>query len=173
MSGLDDTINAGLELTGDPSPLQRRMIVQLIAASCEACQVESGVIEVGVSFVDVEEIADLNREHRNVDAATDVLSFPIDARDPLPAELPRQLGDLVICTPVVLEQLAAGETMVPRSGGTGDATLERALARCVVHGALHLLGEDHEIGEVAALRMFELEERALHQAGFGDDSGSE
>ena len=85
--------------------------------------VESG--EVGVAFVDERRIAELNAEHRGKPSATDVLSFPIDGRALLPDGVPRQLGDLVVCPAV-----ASAE-------GTPIATL-------LVHGALHLVGYDHE-----------------------------
>jgi probable rRNA maturation factor len=81
--------------------------------------VEDG--ELGIAFVGPDEIRGLKREHLGVDEATDVLSFPIDGRDPLPAGVPRQLGDAVLCPQV-----------------TGDAW-----RRALVHGLLHLLGYDH------------------------------
>jgi probable rRNA maturation factor len=77
--------------------------------------------EVGVQFVSPERIAELKREHLGVHEATDVLSFPIDGRDELPAGVPRQLGDVVLCPEVV--------------GAGWRAPL--------VHGLLHLLGYDH------------------------------
>ena len=77
--------------------------------------------ELGIAFVDSEESRALKREHLGIDEATDVLSFPIDGRERLPAGLPRQLGDVVLC-PAVL----------------GDAW-HRPLA----HGLLHLLGYEH------------------------------
>ena len=77
--------------------------------------------ELGIAFVDSEESRALKREHLGVDEATDVLSFPIDGREQLPAGLPRQLGDVVLCPAVV-----------------GDAW-HRPLA----HGLLHLLGYEH------------------------------
>ena len=85
--------------------------------------VDSG--EVGVAFVDERRIAELNAQHRGKPSATDVLSFPIDGRALLPEGVPRQLGDLVVCPAV-----ASAE-------GTPIATL-------LVHGALHLVGYDHE-----------------------------
>ena len=81
--------------------------------------------EVGVIFVDEQRIAELNATYRGKPAATDVLSFPIDGTEQVPAGLPRQLGDLVVCPAV-----ASAE-------GTPIATL-------LVHGALHLVGYDHE-----------------------------
>jgi len=77
--------------------------------------------ELGIAFVPPDEIRSLKREHLGIDEATDVLSFPIDGRDPLPEGLPRQLGDAVLCPQV-----------------TGDAW-----RRPLVHGLLHLLGYDH------------------------------
>lgn len=160
----------GLVVDGDPAPLTEPEIVTLIAATLAVARVPAGPIDIGVSFVDVARMHDLNREHRQVDAPTDVLSFPIDGLDELAPGLPRQLGDVVVCVPYVQTQFAAGETMVPRAGGTGDATVERAVARCIVHGVLHVLGEDHELGQAQAEQMYAMEERALQSAGCIPDS---
>jgi probable rRNA maturation factor len=81
--------------------------------------VEEG--ELGLAFVTPAEIRTLKREHLAVDEETDVLSFPIDGREALPAGLPRQLGDVVLCPQVVGERWRAP----------------------LVHGLLHLLGFDH------------------------------
>ncbi len=77
--------------------------------------------ELGLHFVAPEEIRALKREHLGVDEVTDVLSFPIDARDPLEPGLPRQLGDAVLCPQVVGEAWRAP----------------------LVHGLLHLVGYEH------------------------------
>jgi probable rRNA maturation factor len=77
--------------------------------------------ELGLVFVGPDEIRTLKRKHLGIDEATDVLSFPIDAREQLPSGLPRQLGDAVLCPQV------AGERW----------------CRPLVHGLLHLLGYDH------------------------------
>ena len=81
--------------------------------------IESG--DLGIVFVGAGEMRALKREHLGVDETTDVLSFPIDALDELPAGVPRQFGDVFLCPDVVGE-----EWRWP-----------------LVHGLLHLLGYDH------------------------------
>jgi probable rRNA maturation factor len=84
---------------------------------------------VAVEFVSEGRIRELNREYRQLDEPTDVLSFSVDEDGP--AAGPRELGDIVICA----EQ-------------TAD------LREAIVHGALHLSGMDHENdeGEMLALQ---------------------
>jgi probable rRNA maturation factor len=77
--------------------------------------------ELGLAFVGPEEMRGLKREHLGLDEATDVLSFPIDGKDSVPAGVPRALGDVVLCPQVVGEEWRAP----------------------LVHGLLHLLGYDH------------------------------
>jgi len=84
--------------------------------------IESG--ELGLAFVGSAEIRALKRDHLGIDEATDVLSFPLDGRDDVPAGVPRALGDVVLCPEVVGEDWRAP----------------------LVHGLLHLLGYDHGRG---------------------------
>jgi probable rRNA maturation factor len=77
--------------------------------------------ELGIAWVGSDEMRALKREHLGIDEATDVLSFPLDGRDELPAGEPRALGDVVLCPEVV-----------------GEGWREP-----LVHGLLHLLGYDH------------------------------
>jgi len=77
--------------------------------------------ELGITFVDADEMRALKSEYLRIDEATDVLSFPLDGRDEVPEGVPRALGDVVLCPQVVGEEWRAP----------------------LVHGLLHLLGYDH------------------------------
>ena len=77
--------------------------------------------DLGIAFAAPDEMRALKAQHLGLDEPTDVLSFPLDGRDVLPEEVPRQLGDVVLCPHVVGEDWQAP----------------------LVHGLLHLLGYDH------------------------------
>jgi len=93
--------------------------VELARQVLAAEGIEEG--ELGLAFVGPDEIRKLKHEHLGIDEATDVLSFPIDGREPLEPGIPRQLGDTILCPQVV---------------GEGWRTP-------LVHGLLHLLGFEH------------------------------
>ena len=102
-------------------------IEELCALALSSAGISEG--HVAIQLVDEDRIRDLNREFRDIDDTTDVLSFGVD-EDGDPAG-PRELGDIVIC---------------PEH--TDD------LREAVIHGALHLTGMDHETddGEMLALQ---------------------
>ena len=93
--------------------------VELAGRVLRAEGVDEG--ELGIAFVAENEMRQLKRDHLGIDEATDVLSFPIDGRDALPAGVPRALGDVVLCPQVV-----GGDWQWP-----------------LAHGILHLLGYEH------------------------------
>ena len=92
--------------------------------------------QISVSFAGDEEIRDLNREYRNNDSVTDVLSFPMDDCDGRGVML---LGDIVINLNRAAEQAAEY-----------GHSFEREITYLSVHSLLHLLGYDHEDEEDAA-----------------------
>ena len=83
--------------------------------------------EITVRLVDRPEIQSLNKQYRHQDKPTNILSFPMDK------ELAPLLGDLVICTPLVIEEAVMQQKKVSDH-----------FAHLTIHGVLHLLGYDHE-----------------------------
>lgn len=116
----------GIELLDLRAPTALE-VTELCSVALASAGIEDG--HLAVEFVDAERIQELNREYRNKDAPTDVLSFGVDESDDPVG--PRELGDIVIC-PEHTEDLR----------------------EAVVHGTLHLTGMDHETdsGEMLALQ---------------------
>jgi probable rRNA maturation factor len=114
--------------------------------------------EISVRIVDEEEGRALNNQYRQQDKATNVLSFPAVGADEvgLPPELSQALGDIVICGPVV-----------EREAVEQNKEIASHWAHLLVHGALHLLGYDHETDEEADV-MEQLETRILATRGIAD-----
>jgi probable rRNA maturation factor len=119
-----------LDLSDVPTELR-----DAVAAALVAADVADG--HLAVEVVGVDRIQALNREHRGVDAPTDVLAFPLDGAGPTAG--PRELGDVAICP----EHCAD-------------------VAEAAVHGVLHLCGFDHEVddGEMLALQARAMESLA-------------
>ena len=119
MSAIEIEVNGGAD---DLGRFERAARAALAAAG-----VDEG--HLAIDFVDANKIQALNRDHRDRDRPTDVLSFPVDESGP--AAGPRELGDVVIC-PEHTEDLD----------------------EAVVHGVLHLCGYDHEAddGEMLAVQ---------------------
>lgn len=114
-----------------------------------------GSVEIGVIVTDDAEVQELNRDYRGIDRPTDVLSFSQleKASDavafPNPVGGPRPLGDVVI----------SGDRVRAQAQEYGHGR-RRELAYLAVHGALHLLGYDHET-ETGREQMRRKEEAAL------------
>ncbi len=125
-------------------PLSERLAHEEVERLCALALASAGVRDghLAVEFVDAERIGELNAAYRGKEGPTDVLSFPIDGAelgdtqstttemaldgdcDSTGARVPRELGDIVICP---------------------EHTID--LREAVVHGALHLVGMDHETDE--------------------------
>jgi probable rRNA maturation factor len=114
--------------------------------------------EISVTFVNDEEIQEINRTYRQMDKPTDVLSFPMYEADEEEIEVfedePLLLGDIIISIPTAIAQ--AEEY---------NHSFDRELGFLAVHGFLHLLGYDHEEGELAEKEMFAKQEEILAAHG--------
>ena len=96
--------------------------------------------ELSVTFVDKDEIQNINKMYRDKDKVTDVISFALEEDEPEidmnELDIPRVLGDIIICTDVAHEQAE-----------NYGHSFERELGFLALHGFLHLLGYDHMTDE--------------------------
>lgn len=134
-------------------------LIERAVAAVLAAEAVAEPIELSVLISDDDELHELNRAYRGVDAPTDVLSFGDDDADDGPAFVrppgtPRYLGDLAI----------SYERAVAQAAEYGHSR-ERELAYLAVHGVLHLLGYDHERGPADAAAMRAREEAIMQQIG--------
>ncbi len=115
-------------------------------------------VEISLTFVDNEEIHQLNKEYREKDSATDVLSFPLFENGEIEyddeSDEPTAIGDIVVSLERAAEQ--ADEY---------GHSLEREVGFLCVHSVLHLLGFDHEVSEDDEEYMNETCEEVLAELG--------
>ncbi|MDH3509526.1 MAG: rRNA maturation RNase YbeY [Gammaproteobacteria bacterium] len=126
---------AALDLAGAVDPAAARMTVRIVGR---------------------DESRQLNKSYRHTDAATNVLAFQGIDKNEFLVEEERELGDLVICLPIVYQEAQQ----------QGKPPLAH-LAHLVVHGTLHLIGFDHQ-DDVNAERMEQLETQVMRRLGFAD-----
>ena len=148
---------AGAQATAEWTALAERLLPQALNRLADL-GIAPTATEVSVMLVDDAEIHALNKRYRDVDAATDVLSFSqLEGASPdwrtLPPSAPVALGDIVVSVPRM--QIQAAEF------GHGEA---RELGFLLIHSLLHLLGYDHQTPEeTQAMRA--AEEDLLEAAG--------
>lgn len=138
-----------------------RLLIRRCCHAVLAAEQFGDSAEVSVSFVNNEQIRQLNNEFRQKDAATDVLSFPLGQDGVYDRNLETgalQLGDIVISIEKAVEQA--------RIYGH---SLQREIGFLTVHSMLHLLGYDHESGGLEMVRMREKEESVLSSLGLQRD----
>ena len=134
----------------------KMLIRQAINATLEYENVEEAC-EVSITFCDNEKIRELNKKFRNIDKATDVLSFPLfddGGFDSFSHEIDCMLGDIVIS----LERARAQAEEFGHS-------YEREAAFLAVHSVLHLLGYDHELSEADELDMRKRQSDVMEKIG--------
>lgn len=123
--------------------LPRHKVARWIRAALDA------PAEITVRIVGADEGRTLNREFRQKDYATNVLTFDYESE-------PVVVADLVLCAPVV-----------EREAGEQGRSLEAHYAHLLVHGALHAQGHDHEV-EAEAVAMEARESEVLRALGYDD-----
>ena len=137
----------------------------LIRKCCHAVAVTENFdndFEVSVTFVDDNRIHELNKEYRNVDRPTDVLSFPLGENGIYDVNKETgacMLGDIVISIETALRQAEIY-----------GHSLEREVGFLTVHSMLHLLGYDHEVSQLEERIMREKEEEILDTLGISRDA---
>ena len=138
-------------------PTGVRMLIRRCCHAVLELEGFEGSAEVDVSLVDNPRIHEINMEQRNIDAPTDVLSFPLGedgVYDQNPATGAYMLGDIVI-------SMEKAKAQAEEFGHT----LQREVGYLTVHSMLHLLGYDHVNGGLEAVRMREKEEAVMLSVG--------
>ncbi|MGN0686629.1 MAG: rRNA maturation RNase YbeY [Oscillospiraceae bacterium] len=138
-----------------------QLIEQCTRAALEEEQIDEDA-QISVTLVDNEAIREINREHRDIDRATDVLSFPLgddDSFDTDPETGAVLLGDIVIS----LERAAEQAKEFGHS-------YRREVAFLITHSLFHLLGYDHVNGGEEEKIMFAKQEKILEKLGITRES---
>lgn len=112
----------------------RRRLVRLLKA------LGLSEADLSVTITDDESIRQINREYRGLDAPTNVLAFALEEGEPMPGA-PRVLGDVLISAETIMREAPPL--------GYSDAGM---LYFYLIHGLLHLIGYDHELGPEEAAR---------------------
>jgi len=134
-------------------------IEKIINEALEINQISASNIYLGIGVVTKLTIHNINKEYRNVDKETDVLSFPMFEKSELNRlkEISQDeeisIGDIVLCMDVIEKQAV--------EYGTG---FNREMLYMITHGICHLLGYDH-IEEYDRICMREMEEKILLKIG--------
>ena len=127
-------------------------IVKKIAKKIAKEENLKGKYFLSIIMVDIKEIHRINKEYRNIDSPTDVISFAaIDGEN----ELPEEMGDIFICVEKVSEQ----------ASNYGHSEF-REFSFLVTHGIYHLLGYDHMTKEDETI-MFAKQEKILEMLKIG------
>ena len=143
-------------------PTGLRMLVRRCCNAVLRMEEFDSSAEISVTFVDNEQIHELNKQYRDKDMPTDVLSFPMGENgqyDVNHATGAKILGDIVISM----------ETAVDQARRYGHS-LEREVGFLTAHSMLHLLGYDHEKSGLERVRMREKEEQVMTQLGLPSTS---
>ena len=152
-----------LDETNEVKDEHIELVEKLLQHAAKVEKIEEGS-EVSITFVTNEAIHEINREYRDKDQPTDVISFALEEMGEgeiqiIGEGIPRILGDIIISTDRTREQAAEY-----------GHSFERELGFLAVHGFLHLLGYDH-MTEQDEKEMFGKQDEILSSFGLSRDNG--
>lgn len=143
--------------------LARRAVAAALAASPHGeIAAAAYLAEVSVRLTGDDEVQALNRDYRGKDRPTNVLSFPMVQADLMDGLANSDDGE------VLLGDIVLAHGVTAREAAEKGVNLADHAAHLIVHGTLHLLGHDHELGEDEAEAMEEMERAALAALGIAD-----
>ncbi len=123
----------------EPKEENERIIKKVLDKCFKEENIQDSKLSITITLTDANNIQEINKKYRNIDRATDVLSFPMFEKDELKQKIENKdfinediLGDIIISIPKVEEQ--AKEY---------GHSFERELSYMIVHGFYHLMGYDH------------------------------
>ena len=151
-------------MISNDAELDTLLDAQEVEHICEVVLAAEGVereVEISLSYVDEDEMHELNHEWRGIDRTTDVLSFECDSAfdEDIPADETLELGDIILAPQVIARQ----------APGFGNAPADECRLM-LVHGMLHLLGYDHMTQQDEKI-MFERQEEILQEMSITRDGG--
>lgn len=142
------------EVQNEVDNQESRLVVDVIEFAYNFLNLKTDY-EMSVNLVSNQKIREINRDFREKDAVTDVISFALEEADPIKIEgVPNELGDLFISLDKASEQAKE----------LGHQT-EREVAFLALHGFLHLIGYDHMRSEKDEKIMFDLQKEILNNYG--------
>ncbi len=158
---MENNVKLAAEIVWKNIPIEKekeKLIEKVMQKCFEVECIEPTSFYICVTLTNQEEIRQINKQYRNIDKPTDVLSFPMFEKQELEGILQKKqpitqdiLGDIIICTSIVEQQAKEYEH-----------SFERELSYMLVHGFYHLMGYDHMV-EQEKIVMRQKEEKVLEE----------
>lgn len=162
---MEFVLNLDIDIEGWPGGKWEALAERAAAACADlAGEVANPRLSASLLFTSDEEVHALNREWRERDKPTNVLSFPMLSRDELLELAPDG-------PPVMLGDLALAYETCAREAEAKSVPLDHHATHLIVHGLLHLAGYDHETSDEDADKMEALEVEILAKMGIADPYG--
>jgi probable rRNA maturation factor len=145
---------------------QKNLLKRVVSSSLETENIKLGC-EVSILLVDNERIREINKQYRQKDCPTDVLSFPMV--DIIEGQMQSDVGDYDLDEELlILGDIVISLETAEKQAREYEHSFEREIAFLTAHGMLHLLGYDHE-SEEQEKKMFSRQEALLNRLGLRRD----